>query len=599
MPDLIAQGPSNDDRWRRELPDPTSGVDVVIGRSDADWNVPWDQMISRAHVRLTPISDDRVEVHCLTTARNAIFHRGQKVTRLTMVPGDHFVIGGTTFTLAKRPGASHSPDAADVTEHAYDRAALRRRHFRDAASRIEMLSRLPDLITSSGSDEELLVRVTSLLLGATPSASAVAIVSISIDSLRDAMDDEAQVQILHYDSRAPDEDGPPVSARLVRSAIEKRDSVLHLWSAARHGAHAFTASEDVDWAFCVPLRTEACPGWALYVTGKLATETSADLGKSLQAAPDDLQDDVKFAELVGTMIANLRQSRRLERRQAAMHNFFAPVVLAALAGRETDEVLEPREADLSVMFCDLRGFSRQSERDAGQLLDLLASVSDSLGVMTRHILDTGGVIGDFHGDAAMGFWGWPLDQTDTAVRAADAACRISLHNRTVDDSSFRCGIGIATGRAVAGRIGTVDQVKVTAFGPVVNLASRLEGLSKAFGAEVIVDEATADFIRHDKGTELRIRRLARVRPAGLEKAVDVFELLSPIAKGDRSLTDQQIIDYEASLDALIQGDWDEAYQRLHALPAWDRPKDVLLGTVLRHNRVPPDNWNGVIELPKS
>jgi adenylate cyclase len=599
MPDLIAQGPSNDDRWRRELPDPTSGVDVVIGRSDADWNVPWDQMISRAHVRLTPISDDRVEVHCLTTARNAIFHRGQKVTRLTMVPGDHFVIGGTTFTLAKRPGASHSPDAADVTEHAYDRAALRRRHFRDAASRIEMLSRLPDLITSSGSDEELLVRVTSLLLGATPSASAVAIVSISIDSLRDAMDDEAQVQILHYDSRAPDEDGPPVSARLVRSAIEKRDSVLHLWSAARHGAHAFTASEDVDWAFCVPLRTEACPGWALYVTGKLATETSADLGKSLQAAPDDLQDDVKFAELVGTMIANLRQSRRLERRQAAMHNFFAPVVLAALAGRETDEVLEPREADLSVMFCDLHGFSRQSERDAGQLLDLLASVSDSLGVMTRHILDTGGVIGDFHGDAAMGFWGWPLDQTDTAVRAADAACRISLHNRTVDDSSFRCGIGIATGRAVAGRIGTVDQVKVTAFGPVVNLASRLEGLSKAFGAEVIVDEATADFIRHDKGTELRIRRLARVRPAGLEKAVDVFELLSPISKGDRSLTDQQIIDYEASLDALIQGDWDEAYQRLHALPAWDRPKDVLLGTVLRHNRVPPDNWNGVIELPKS
>jgi adenylate cyclase len=599
MPDLIAQGPSNDDRWRRELPDPTSGVDVVIGRSDADWNVPWDQMISRAHVRLTPISDDRVEVHCLTTARNAIFHRGQKVTRLTMVPGDHFVIGGTTFTLAMRPGASQSPDAADVTEHAYDRAALRRRHFRDAASRIEMLSRLPDLITSSGSDEELLVRVTSLLLGATPSASAVAIVSISIDSLRDAMDDEAQVQILHYDSRAPDEDGPPVSARLVRSAIEKRDSVLHLWSAARHCAHAFTASEDVDWAFCVPLRTEACPGWALYVTGKLATETSADLGKSLQAAPDDLQDDVKFAELVGTMIANLRQSRRLERRQAAMHNFFAPVVLAALAGRETDEVLEPREADLSVMFCDLRGFSRQSERDAGQLLDLLASVSDSLGVMTRHILDTGGVIGDFHGDAAMGFWGWPLDQTDTAVRAADAACRISLHNRTVDDSSFRCGIGIATGRAVAGRIGTVDQVKVTAFGPVVNLASRLEGLSKAFGAEVIVDEATADFIRHDKGTELRIRRLARVRPAGLEKAVDVFELLSPIAKGDRSLTDQQIIDYEASLDALIQGDWDEAYQRLHALPAWDRPKDVLLGTVLRHNRVPPDNWNGVIELPKS
>jgi adenylate cyclase len=599
MPDLIAQGPSNADRWRRELPEPTSGIDVMIGRSGADWNVPWDGKISRSHVRLTPISDDRVEVSCLATARNSVFYRGDKVMRFTMVPGDHFVIGGTTFTLANRPGASDSSAGGDVTEHAYDHAALRRRHFRDAASRIEMLSRLPDLITSSGSDEELLVRVTSVLLQATPSASAVAIASVSIDAMRGPDADNAPVKILHYDSRIPEKEGPPVSARLIRSALDKRDSVLQLWSGSRHGDLAFTASEDVDWAFCVPLRSEACPGWALYVTGQLAAEEGIDLEKSLQAAPDDLQDDVKFAELVGTMIANLRQSRRLERRQAAMRHFFAPVVMEALAGRETDEVLEPREADLSVMFCDLRGFSRQSERDADQLLDLLASVSDSLGVMTRHILDTGGVIGDFHGDAAMGFWGWPLDQTDTAIRAAEAASRILAHNRTVSTASFRCGIGIASGRAVAGRIGTVDQVKVTAFGPVVNLASRLEGLTKAFGAEVIIDEATAESIRNSKNTELRIRRLARVLPAGLKKAVEACQLLAPMGDDDRSLTNEQIAEYEASLDALIQGNWDEAHERLHALPPWDRPKDVLLATVLRHNRVPPENWNGVIELPKS
>ena len=101
------------------------------------------------------------------------------------------------------------------------------------------------------------------------------------------------------------------------------------------------------------------------MTGQLATEPGIDLGKSLQAAPDDLQDDVKFAELVGTTFSNLRLSRRLERRQAAMRRFFAPVVMDALAGRDTDEVLAPREADLSVMFCDLRGFSRRSERDRG------------------------------------------------------------------------------------------------------------------------------------------------------------------------------------------------------------------------------------------
>ncbi len=600
MPDLIAQGPSSEDRWRRELPDPTKGVEVVIGRTGADWNVPWDSMISREHARLTPLADGRAEIHCMSKARNPVFHRGNKVMRFTLVPGDHFVIGNTTFTLANRPGASDSSAVGDVTEHAYDHAALRRRHFRDANARIEMLSRLPDLIISSGSDEELLVRVTSVLLQATPSASAVAIVAASSIVLPDDMQGGTPaVRILHYDSRVAGKDGPSVSARLVRTTIEKRESVLHLWSSTRRDFSTYTASEDVDWAFCVPLRSEACPGWALYVTGQLAADPGIDLGKSLLAAPEDLQDDVKFAELVGTMIANLRQSRRLERRQAAMRHFFAPVVMDALAGRDTDAVLAPREADLSVMFCDLRGFSQRSERDAAHLLDLLAHVSDALGVMTRHILDTDGVIGDFHGDAAMGFWGWPLQQDGIAIRAARAASNIVAHNHNLGAAGgFRCGIGIATGRAVAGRIGTVDQVKVTAFGPVVNLASRLEGLTKAFGAQVIMDEATAAEIRKSDPAEFRLRRLARVRPSGLEKPVEACELLGPAVAAEGSLDDAQIAEYEASLDALIQGNWIEAKRILSELPEWDRPRELLLDTISRNDSTPPKNWDGVIDLPK-
>ena len=206
---------------------------------------------------------------------------------------------------------------------------LRRRNFRDAAGRIEMLSCLPDLITSSSSDEELLVRVISVLLQATPAASAVAIASADANASGEVDDN---FSILHYDSRVPDKDGPTVSARLVRKAVERRESILHLWSAAAAENHAFTSSEEADWAFCVPLRSEACRGWAIYVTGQLLPDESGRLERSLQTAPDTLEDDVKFAELVGTMIANLRQSRRLERRQAAMRRFFAPVVMEALAG---------------------------------------------------------------------------------------------------------------------------------------------------------------------------------------------------------------------------------------------------------------------------
>jgi adenylate cyclase len=282
-----------------------------------------------------------------------------------------------------------------------------------------------------------------------------------------------------------------------------------------------------------------------------------------------------------------------------MRRFFAPVVMEALAGRDTNEVLAPREANLSVMFCDLRGFSKRSERDADQLLELLARVSDALGIMTRHILDTDGVIGDFHGDAAMGFWGWPFDQHDAAMRAAEAASRIVADNaRALELPTFRFGIGIATGRAVAGQIGTVDQVKVTAFGPVVNLASRLEGLTKVFGAKVIVDMDTARAIQESGDHEYQLRRLARVRPAGLEKEIEAWELLEPPSPGVQVLSPEQIASYEASLDALIKGDWGDAYDRLHAIPAWDRPKDVLLSIILKNNRIPPDDWDGVISMPK-
>ncbi|QDT01877.1 Adenylate cyclase 2 [Rubripirellula lacrimiformis] len=601
MPDLIAQGPTSDQRWRHELPSPTAGGETVIGRSGADWDVPWDSQISRSHVRIRSLSDDRIEVQVITGAQNPVFHQGRQTDRFTLVAGDHFVIGQTTFTLANRPGTSGAPvavsptDAGDVTEHSFDHMLLRRRHFRDAASRIEMLSRLPDLITGSHGDDELLVRVTGVLLQSTPSASAVAIVAAH----QPVGDESPEIDILHYDTRTFARGETPVSTRLVHSAISRRESVLHLWSSHQSGAVAFTASDEVDWAFCVPLRSEACPGWALYVSGQLIADGPANLNESMRAAPDDLEDDVKFAELVGTTIANLRQSRRLQRRQAELRHFFAPVVMEAMAGRDPDEVLKPREADLSVMFCDLRGFSRRSEQDSHDLLELLARVSDALGVMTRHILDTDGVIGDFHGDAAMGFWGWPLKQEDSAIRAATAAAQIrSDYRRDSDSGGFRCGIGIASGRAVAGRIGTVDQVKVTAFGPVVNLSARLEGITKAFGAEIVIDSATAQAIRQASPVDLRTRRLARVRPAGFQTPVDIYELLDPYDDSQPSLSEEHIQIYEDSLDRLNEGLWDEAYEMLHSLPAWDRPKDALLATILRHNRIPPDGWEGIIDMPK-
>jgi adenylate cyclase len=633
MSDLIAQGSHAKQRWRRALPAATTdrltdpdtelrwweddSAVVVIGRNGTPgWQVNWDDRVSRQHAQLRLQSDGSVLVRKVPTSKNPIFYRGQKKDAFRLMPSEHFVIGHTTFTLATRPEVNNSDHRIEVTEHVYNALDLRGRGFRDAAARIDALGRLPDIIVGSTNDEELLVRVVSLLLQSIPSAAAVAILDASGD-------DATPPRILHYDNRIAESIGPRPSARIARQSLRTMQSVLHLWSggdeedSAVRMTQPYTASEGVDWAFCVPLPTPSCNGWVIYITGQLVPRMDGGIEKSIASAPDELHDDIKFAELVGTTLGNLRQSRLLQRQQLGLLRFFSPVVMDAIAGRDADEVLRPRESDVSVMFCDLRGFTRQSEQSQDRLLELLQRVSDALGVMTGEILRTGGVVGDFHGDAAMGFWGWPLDQPDSPARAARAALTIReafygsgiLGNADSQDTDgkrgrksvnlgFRCGIGLATGRAVAGRIGTVDQVKVTAFGPVVNLASRLEGMTKVLGAEVLVDQMSADWIRNNVTSDvMRVRRLARVRPAGILQPIDVYQLLRPRGTPG-SPSDEDVRSYEIALDAMIAGDWEDAFDHLHRVASTDRAKDFLTATILRHGRTPPPDWNGVIDIPK-
>jgi adenylate cyclase len=376
--------------------------------------------------------------------------------------------------------------------------------------------------------------------------------------------------------------------------------MVHVWRGTHEANRpAFTASDDADWAFCVPVEGNSCRGWAIYVAGTFSAD---DRSGSRPSDPHDLRDDMKFAELAASTLGNLREMRLLARTHASLSGFLSPVVMEALAGEDPERVLAPREALVTVLFCDLRGFSLKSEQSADDLLGLLNRVSESLGVMTRHIHEQGGVVGDFHGDAAMGFWGWPLKQEDSIQRACLAALGIRAEfeaaARRGDHalSDFRIGIGVATGNAVAGKIGTVDQVKVTVFGPVVNLASRVEGMTKMLRAPILIDRRTAAAVRaHISPDQARVRRVAVVRPYGLDMPVEVSELLPPAVEYPQ-LTDENLAAYEAALDALLDRDWPQAFELLHQVPANDRVKDFLTVFIAQHNRTPPVDWDGVIPL---
>jgi adenylate cyclase len=598
MPDLIAQGPRPQDRWRRPLPSTPGADPALLGRTAPGFGVPWDDRISRRHAWLH-WDGKYLEVNRLVDARNHIFHRGTRRDQFRIAIGEHFVIGQTTFSLVDQRVRVLSDEAPAVTEHTFAASQLRQARYRDADRRIDVLSRLPEIIQGSTSDEEMFVRMVNVLMQGIDQATFVAIVATSTTK-------PDGIEILHWDCRNLTGEQFSPSAQLIRQALESNQSVLHVWSRALNseGRQSYTQSEDIDWAFCSPVNSEACPGWAIYVAGDFGSLVSPSTVQATSAIAMDLQDDLKFAELTATTLSSLRQNRFLQRRQDSLRPFFAPVVLQALATREPDEVLAPREANVSVLFCDLRGFSRQSEESGDRLLELLRRVSDALGVMTHHILATGGVVGDFHGDAAMGFWGWPLADASTVLPACQAALAIwaefeassRMENHAL--SKFKAGLGIATGKAVAGQIGTVDQVKVTVFGPVVNLASRLESMTKQLRAPILIDEATAQRVRNEVDKSIaRVRRVARLQPYGMNVPLMVSELLPP-AGPDSFLTDEHVEAYEKAVDFLQQGRWSDAFQWLHRVPAEDRVKDFLTVYIAQHGRTPPADWQGFIRLPE-
>lgn len=586
MADLIAQGQKSHHRWRRKLP---VGQTVVLGREGHSWATPWDEQVSRRHCELC-YRGGQLVVTRLENARNAIYFRGHPSQKFTVRAGENFVIGGTMFTLVEERALATQDLPRPVTEQTFTADFLRRAQFRHADRRIEALSRLPEIIAGSTDDNDLFVRIVNVLLSGLDRAQAAALVAVHGEG------EHSSIEVLSWDRRTIDFSDFMPSERLIRQAVAGGETVVHVWNQQRDPQ--FTSSANVDWACATPVRGDSCKGWALYVAGRSHGGGSAsDVG-----SPDDLRDELKYMELAAATLSSLRAVRVLERQSAGLAQFFSPLVLEALAGQDPEAVLAPREADVSVLFCDLRGFSRQAEQNAGDLVGMLTRVSQALGVMTRHILAHGGVIGDFHGDAAMGFWGWPLSQPDAVERACKAALAIrreflASSNGTVHSlAGFRVGIGIASGRAVAGKIGTIDQVKVTVFGPVVNLASRLEGLTKIIQTPILIDEATAALARKTLARdEARVRRVAVVRPAGLATPLEVSELLPPPHEF-KLFSDEHLATYEAALDLLLAKNWEQAFQLLHKVPADDRVKDFLTVFIAQHNRTPPEGWDGVINM---
>ena len=599
---LTAQGIKAADRWRRPL---REGERVVLGRGPGAWQLPWERFLSAEHVELiwqTGVLKGRK----LPGGRNPVYLAGQPVEEFELRPGGFFVVGETIVTLAEvgetivavtgddERAIAQAPEPLQM--RAFAAEELQRIRFGDAPHKLDVLTRLPNVISGASSDTDLFVRLVDMLLTGIARADVVGLIEVPQEAPL-----EAPVKILHWDRRRSTEGDFRPSQRLVHEAVCRRQqSVLQVWLAdSARGDSNYTQQADFDWAFCTPIQGDACRGWGIYVAGRQPTSVTPRLVDS-----GEMQAELKFTELVAEILRSLRQVQRLEQRQASLGHFFSPAVIEALGGNDPEIALKARETTVTVLFCDLRGFSRTSEQHAGDLLGLLTTISKALGVMTENIFNQGGVIADFQGDAAMGFWGWPIAQPDAARRACLAALCIRTEFEAASRrpghplAGFQVGIGIATGPAVAGKIGVHSQAKVGVFGPVVNLASRLEGMTKILGAAILMDPPTAKAAAEQiPPGAARCRRLAVVTPAGLDTPLAVYELLPPVSEYP-VLTDEHLRHYETALDAFGAGQWSPALESLQRVPTEDTAKDFLVEFILRHRRTPPPDWQGVVRLDR-
>lgn len=603
--ELHIRGPEPRQRLQLTI---SSGEVVRIGRSlRSGCPIPWDLQISREHADL--YADTwKLTLNCLPHAPNPIRFKGRSLRKAVLTPGDVFEIGTTVFQVRvprddKQPEAESvkldsapgrflgAASAEPMSEFKYSAEDLQSFPFSHAAEQLEILAQLPDLISESHGDDELAGLLVKLLLKAMPQAVGVAVVRFDTADLDDA-EQQADPPLLRFETRNDYYGQFRPSKRLMHEALVSLQSVMHIWGSQDI---SYTVTPGLDWAFASPLRGESCRGWCLYVSG--------DPGEGGSRLRERLTGDLRFTELVAQFISSVRQVRLLQEQKTQLSRFFSPTVIQGLQGHSWEDVLKPLERDITVLFCDLRGFSQRSELLQNDLLRLLNSVSVSLGVMANGVLERDGAIADFQGDSVLGFWGWPVPVDDGPVLACRAALEIlaGFRRESETDNSqllegFSVGIGIAHGRALAGRIGTEQQSKIGVFGPVVNQGSRLEGLTRYFDVSICVDDATAVRVRDTLDpTESRLRRIANVRPKGMETPIAVHELLAT-ERHATEFSDQMIARYESALDAAMTGEWDTAASLLNDCNVEDGPTRRLRSVIVQHQQNPSMHWDGVISM---
>jgi class 3 adenylate cyclase/CHASE2 domain-containing sensor protein len=289
------------------------------------------------------------------------------------------------------------------------------------------------------------------------------------------------------------------------------------------------------------------------------------------------------------------KDRRFLRKSFAL--YLAPAVIEKMVAANKPPALGGENRNVTVFFSDLAGFSSISEALAPP--DLVKFMNEYLSAMTDIIQEHGGFVDKYIGDAIVAVFGAPLDDADHAANAVNAAlrCRERLDKLNRDPTewqrfSLRQRIGLNSGDALVGNIGSRQRFNYTVMGDTVNVASRLEGANKYFGTSIMAAKSTFD----RAAASFAWRQLDTIRVQGRDEPISIYE---PLAHHGQETPEQKVLAaaYRYALACWRARDFAGCIAALAPVAAADPPSAILLQRAKKLLAHPPaHDWDAVNTL---
>jgi adenylate cyclase len=286
--------------------------------------------------------------------------------------------------------------------------------------------------------------------------------------------------------------------------------------------------------------------------------------------------------------------------KSAFSYYLSPTVIDEIIKDPDSLELGGEDREITIFFSDIKAFSTLSEKLTPQ--ELVKRLNEYLTEMSDIILKYNGTVDKYIGDAIMAFYGAPLLMPDHAAKGCLAAIEMKKRLRELQEKWRKEGaepifarMGIHSGKATVGNMGSRTRMDYTVMGDAVNLASRLEGANKSFDTSVMISGFTYEAARE----KIEARQLGKIRVVGKSQSVPIYELLG--MKG--SLPDymyEMLEKYNAGRAAFVKRDWKQAIsmfrQAIKVLPD-DGPSRIYVEKCEEYMKTPPPRgWDGVFQL---